>query len=54
MESPSTKPPSPMRRNGLVLVAAGLAAMLVSLAVVVLDGFRRRIEFAAISARIAP
>ncbi len=42
-----------MRRNGLAIVAAGFAAMIVSLVIIALDGFRRRIEFAAISAGIA-
>lgn len=43
-----------MRRNTFALVAAGAAAMLVARAVLALDGFRRRIEYAAVVARIAP
>ncbi len=39
-----------MRRNGLELIAAGVAAILVATAVLILDGFRRRVEFAAASA----
>lgn len=40
-------------RSALQLIAAGVAAMLVALAALALDGYRRRIELAAISARIS-
>jgi len=41
-----------MRRNALELIAAGVAAMLLAAGLWVVDGLRRRVEFAAVSARI--